>query len=159
MSAPSPLAYAGSGGADVHRSLCVPVLLMLPLLAACEQQTPPPRVHAVSPATISPGGLVLISGSDFRQDSVVLINGRPAARVTWVNASLLAARMPSDLGDGIYNVAVAAPFEQRAEGNAAAHQPVMVQTPPPVVTRPPPDPEATRPRVTVTVPPRASNGD
>jgi hypothetical protein len=103
--------------------------------------------------------MMLITGADFRPDDVVLINGRPAARVTWVNASLLAALVPAELGGGTHAVAVAPASGSPPAGDAAVHHPLVIETPRPVATRPPPNPDATRPRVTVTVPPRASGDD
>jgi hypothetical protein len=143
----------------VRRSFTVVLLTTLMGIAACGKQEPSPSVHTITPTSILPGGLVLISGSGFRQDDAVLINGRPAARVTWVNPSLLAALVPQELGAGAHGVAVVPASGQQPGGDEAVRQPLLIHTPPPTVVRPPPDPAATRPRVTVTVPPRASGDD
>ena len=144
----------------MRRSFAVVLLIMLLGIAACGKREPSPSVHTITPASILPGGLVLINGSGFRPDDAVLINGRPAARVTWVNPSLLAVLMPLDLSEGAHGVTVVPASGRQPGGGEAVRQPLLIHTPPPTVVRPPPDSAATRPRVTVTVPPRGSgDGD
>ena len=126
--------------------LLVVLSVALLTLSGCGSGSEGPAIDHVRPSPTAPGGLVMVSGRGFRAGDIVWINGRPAARVTWVNDRLLTAVAPEDLATGAYPLEVRSAAGERATAvlNVAGRpaQPVAAQpaagaaTPPPTAAPP-----------------------
>jgi hypothetical protein len=86
----------------------VTALLVVAWIAACGGTRGDPVITAVRPATVAPGGFLLLEGHGFRPGDAVLLDGTPAV-VTWVNAETLTAIVPPGLTDGVHQIDVRAP--------------------------------------------------
>ncbi len=80
---------------------------LLPLiLIGCGESAATPEIVWVRPAVAVPREMLIISGRNFDEGDMVWIDGRPAARVTWVNDRTLTAVVPPDLPTGAYPLEV-----------------------------------------------------
>ena len=134
--------------------LGVLIVALLPLFG-CGSGSDGPVIDHVRPSPAAPGGLVMVSGRDFQAGDIVWINGRPAARVTWVNDRLLTAVVPDDLATGAYPLEVRSATGERAPAalnvggrpaQPVAGQPAAGAAPAPVPTATPSQRSATPPK-------------
>jgi hypothetical protein len=106
-----------------------------------------PTIDAVRPGSVAPGGMVLLAGRGFARADAVWVGGRELTGVTWINAGLFAATLPSDMPAGTHALQVRSVTGRTSSASltvAPATAPLPQASPapaPPPAPLPSPDPE------------------
>jgi hypothetical protein len=132
------------GAEHPRRALTGYLLLLLCAVAtgACAAQQMP-QIQQVSPSHINFGtsAQLLVIGSGFGRDDALSLNGVALPETTWVNSSMLTARIGTDLGAGTYDVTV-----KTVDGQSASKPKALVIQQMPIAsqaTTPTPTPRPT----------------